>query len=134
MSGDSRDILRDLYVQMTLFQIKPTTVVDYDREVFLYEYGNVRVTFDSNVKTSYRDTDFLNPELIMVDALDPNCVIARKKRVPEGEINGQIVKAIKTVGKFNFHRVYLQSEVSPFNRDAFFIDVACTFSGLFLHI
>ncbi|MFJ7937615.1 VTC domain-containing protein [Peribacillus sp. NPDC096622] len=28
MSGDSRNILRDLYVQMTLFQIKPTNVVD----------------------------------------------------------------------------------------------------------
>ncbi|WP_397305363.1 VTC domain-containing protein [Peribacillus butanolivorans] len=58
MSGDSRDLLRDLYIQMTLFQIKPTTVVDYEREVFIYEYGNVRVTFDSNVKTSYRSIYF----------------------------------------------------------------------------
>ncbi|MFE4704879.1 polyphosphate polymerase domain-containing protein [Peribacillus simplex] len=79
MSEDPRDILRDLYIQMTLFQIKPTTVVDYEREVFIYEYGNVRVTFDSNVKTSYRDTDFLNPELIVVDALDPDCVILEIK-------------------------------------------------------
>ena len=78
MSGDSRDILRDLYVQITLFQIKPTIVVDYERDVF-YEYGNVRVTFDSNVKTGYRDTDFLNPELIMVDALDPDRVILEIK-------------------------------------------------------
>ncbi|MDQ7860065.1 VTC domain-containing protein [Peribacillus frigoritolerans] len=59
--------------------MRPTTVVDYEREVFIYEYGNVRVTFDSNVKTSYRDTDFLNPELIMVDALDPDCVILEIK-------------------------------------------------------
>jgi hypothetical protein len=79
MSGDSRDILSDLYVQITLFQIKPTIVVDYERDVFIYEYGNVRVTFDSNVKTGYRDTDFLNPELNMVDALDPDCVILEIK-------------------------------------------------------
>lgn len=79
MSEDSRDLLKELYVQMTLFQIKPTTVVDYEREVFIYEYGNVRVTFDSNVKTSYRDTDFLNPELIVVDALEQDMVILEVK-------------------------------------------------------
>ncbi|MGE7875776.1 polyphosphate polymerase domain-containing protein [Peribacillus muralis] len=79
MSSDSRSILRDLYVQMTLIQIKPTTVVDYEREVFIYEYGNVRVTFDSHVKTSYRDTDFLNPELIVVDAMEPDVVILEIK-------------------------------------------------------
>ncbi|MGE7604283.1 polyphosphate polymerase domain-containing protein [Peribacillus sp. NPDC097675] len=79
MAEDPRDLIRELYIQMTLFQIKPTTVVDYEREVFIYEYGNVRVTFDSHVKTSYRDTDFLNPDLIVVDALDPDYVILEVK-------------------------------------------------------
>ena len=79
MAEDSRELLRDLYVQMTIFQLKPTTVVDYEREVFMYEYGNVRVTFDSNVKTSYRDTDFLNPDLVVVDALESDVVILEVK-------------------------------------------------------
>ena len=79
MADDPRDLIRELYIQMTLFQIKPTTIVDYEREVFIYESGNVRVTFDSHVKTSYRDTDFLNPDLIVVDALDPEYVILEVK-------------------------------------------------------
>lgn len=58
MENDSRKLIRELYVQMTLYQIKPTTVVDYEREVFTYEYGNVRVTFDSEVRTSLRNIDF----------------------------------------------------------------------------
>lgn len=79
MSNDSRLLLRELYMHMNLFQIKPITVVDYEREVYIYEQGNVRVTFDSNVKTSYREIDFLNRDLLMVDALDPNTVILEVK-------------------------------------------------------
>lgn len=79
MAEDPRDLIRELYIQMTLFQIKPTTVVDYEREVFIYEPGNVRVTFDSHVKTSYRDTDFLNPDLMVIDALEPDYVILEVK-------------------------------------------------------
>ena len=37
------------------------------------------MTFDSHVKTSYRDTDFLNPDLIVVDALDPDYIILEVK-------------------------------------------------------
>lgn len=79
MAEDSRDLIRELYINMNLYQLKPTTVVDYEREVFIYPHGNVRVTFDSNVRTSYRNTDFINPDLVMVEALDPNDVILEVK-------------------------------------------------------
>jgi len=79
MQDDSRDLLRELYVQMTMFQLKPITIVDYEREVFIYEYGNVRVTFDSSVKTSFRNTDLLNPDVIMIDTLEPNMVVLEVK-------------------------------------------------------
>lgn len=78
MEVDSRSLIRDLYVQMSLFQIKPVTVVDYEREVFIYDQGNVRVTFDSNVKTSFRNNDLLNPHLAMVETT-PDIVILEVK-------------------------------------------------------
>jgi hypothetical protein len=59
---------------MKLYQLKPMTVVDYQREVFIYEYGNVRVTFDSCIKTSFRNNDLLNPDLAMVETT-PNVVV-----------------------------------------------------------
>lgn len=67
MEFDSRPLIQELYYQMSLYQIKPITVVDYEREVFIYKYGNVRVTFDSSIKTSFRNNDVLNPDLAMVE-------------------------------------------------------------------
>jgi VTC domain len=78
MENDSRSLIRDLYIQMNLFQIKPMTVVDYEREVFIYDQGNVRVTFDSNIKTSFRNNDLLNSDLAMVDT-NPEIVILEVK-------------------------------------------------------
>lgn len=79
MEEDDRPLMRELYVHMNLFQLKPVCVVDYIREVYIYEQGNVRVTFDSSVKTSYKDTNILNPDLLMVETLDPNMVILEIK-------------------------------------------------------
>jgi len=79
MHADPRDLIRELYVQMTLYQLKPITIVDYEREVFIYEHGNVRVTFDSSIKTSFRNNDLLNPDVIMIDTLEPNMVVLEVK-------------------------------------------------------
>jgi len=76
---DKRDLCKELYIHMTIYQVKPITVVDYEREAYVYEYGNVRVTFDSNVRTSFRNNDILNPHLPMVEALDSNVVILEVK-------------------------------------------------------
>lgn len=78
METNSRSLIRDLYWQMTLLQLKPLTVVDYEREVFIYKYGNVRVTFDSSIKTSLRNNDVLNPHITMVET-EPNVVILEVK-------------------------------------------------------
>ena len=79
MERDSRPLIQELYLQMKLLQLKPITIVDYEREVFIYPHGNVRVTFDSHIRTSNRNIDFLNPDVHMVPALDPNIVILEVK-------------------------------------------------------
>ena len=79
MEQDSRPLVQELYVQMKLMLLKPITIVDYEREVFIYPHGNVRVTFDSHIRTSNRSIDFLNPDIHMVPALDPNIVILEVK-------------------------------------------------------
>ncbi|MFS0781832.1 polyphosphate polymerase domain-containing protein [Bacillus sp. 1P06AnD] len=79
MEHDQRDLIRELFMQMNLFQLKPISVVDYEREVFVYPYGNVRITFDSDIKTSNRNNDFLNPNLLMAPALNPDIVILEVK-------------------------------------------------------
>lgn len=78
MENDSRSLIQELFLQMNLFQLRPVTVVDYEREVFIYEPGNVRVTFDGSIKTSFRNNDVLNPDLAMVET-NPEIVILEVK-------------------------------------------------------
>lgn len=79
MDGDERSLIRDLYKDIKLYQLKPITVVDYEREAYMYPYGNVRITFDSKVQSSMRNTDMFNKKLPMVDVLEPNEVILEVK-------------------------------------------------------
>ena len=79
LAEDDRELLRDLYLEMKYQALKPVTVVDYEREAFVYPYGNVRITFDSKVKSSIRNTDMFNRQLPMVDVLEPTEVILEIK-------------------------------------------------------
>lgn len=94
MENDDRMLIRELFMQMNYLQLKPMSVVDYVREVFIYEHGNVRVTFDSSVKTSFRNIDLLNPDLAMVEVLDPNQVILEVKY---DEYMPDVIKALLQV-------------------------------------
>lgn len=78
MENDSRPLMQDLYWQMKMLQLKPVTVVDYEREVFICKYGNVRVTFDSSIRTSLRNNDVLNMNIPMVDT-EPEVVLLEVK-------------------------------------------------------
>lgn len=79
METDERNLIRDLFHEMKYNQLKPITVVDYEREAYTYPFGNVRVTFDSKVQSSLRNTDMFNKNLPMVDVLEPNLVILEIK-------------------------------------------------------
>lgn len=53
----------EFYAKLKTQQLKPKTIVIYDREPFIYEPGNVRITFDRNLRTTHSIHDFLNPNL-----------------------------------------------------------------------
>lgn len=46
--------------------LEPKTIVDYIREPFVYDPGNVRVTLDYDIRTGLIGTDFLTPDCVMV--------------------------------------------------------------------
>lgn len=79
MENDTRPLMRELFHNMVRYQLKPVTVVDYDRDVYIYPYGNVRLTFDSNIRTSLRNPDFLNTTMPMVPSLDHQLMILEVK-------------------------------------------------------
>ena len=70
MKDSDRALLRELYTKMRNSGLKPKTIVDYIREPFIYDPGNVRVTIDYDLRTGLNSTDFLNPDCITVPTPD----------------------------------------------------------------
>lgn len=63
-------LVRELYSKMKSEGLRAKTIVDYTREPFIYEAGNVRVTLDYDIRTGLLCTDFLNPECVTLPAGD----------------------------------------------------------------
>lgn len=68
MLDSGRPLVQELYCKMRYQGLKPRTIVDYTREPFIYRPGNVRVTFDYDIRTGMDCTDFLNPDCVTVPA------------------------------------------------------------------
>lgn len=68
MADSGLPMIRELYHKMQQQGLRPKTIVDYVREPFVYAPGNVRVTFDYDIRTGLSCTDFLNPECVTVPA------------------------------------------------------------------
>lgn len=68
MQNSNRALIEELYVKMKTQQLRPKTIVDYDRECYIYDPGNVRVTLDSNISTGVSSIDLFNPNAPVVKA------------------------------------------------------------------
>ena len=72
-------LLVELYAKMKYQVLRPKTVVDYYREAYLYLPGNVRITFDSQVRSGLYCLDFFNPDLPTLSAADKGGIILEVK-------------------------------------------------------
>ena len=66
MSRDDRALVRRFATAMTCSGLRPRTIVDYEREPYMFPAGNVRVTIDYNIRTGVSCLDLLNPECTTV--------------------------------------------------------------------
>lgn len=72
MLKDNRELVRELYLNMTLYNLKPQTIVSYDRIPFTFPYGNVRITLDRNLKTSIYNINPSDNNFSLVNVLEKN--------------------------------------------------------------
>ena len=85
LSGDIEFLLdsehplhTELYSKMRGQLLVPKTIVTYDREAFLYEPGNVRLTIDRDLRSGLTCKDFLNPQLYHAPVSDGLAVLEVK--------------------------------------------------------
>ena len=64
------ELVRELRCKMLLQQLRPKVLVSYIREPYVYTPGNVRVTFDSHIRSSLFCRDFWKNRLPEISATD----------------------------------------------------------------
>lgn len=67
--------LRIGYIDCSSKILRPQVTVDYTREVFICDEGNVRLTFDMNLRAGQGSGDMFDPHLPTVPAYDENTLI-----------------------------------------------------------
>ena len=70
MKNSQNRLITQFYSAICSQGLRPKTIVDYIREPFTYQPGNVRVTLDYDIRTGLSCVDFLNPECVTIPAGD----------------------------------------------------------------
>lgn len=63
LSSSKDPVILSFYSKLKNEGLKPKVIVDYTREPFVFEAGNVRVTLDSNIRTGLSSVDILDPNV-----------------------------------------------------------------------
>lgn len=72
-------LVQDFYAALQYRQFKPCVIVDYIREAYVYEPGNVRITFDKELKSVVNGVDLFSDFNVYEHILYPEQVILEVK-------------------------------------------------------
>ncbi len=75
----NKPFLMEWHNEMTHKLLRPKVIVDYVREPYIHPNGNVRITFDKDLKSGLHRTDLFSRELSTVRSLSENQIILEVK-------------------------------------------------------
>ena len=78
MMATGYPLMQELYCRMRQDLLRPKTIVAYRREPFIYAPGNVRVTFDYDIRSGVCGRDMLSGDTLLVP-VHPDRVILEVK-------------------------------------------------------
>ena len=70
MKDHPEGLVKELYAKMKYQRLRPRVLVSYVREPYIYPAGNVRVTFDSQIRTTHYQQKFLTKQVYDLSATD----------------------------------------------------------------
>jgi len=76
---DPQPLSREFYYECVSRVMRPRVIVDYEREPYVFEGGDVRVTFDMNVRASVLSFDLFDPCLPSMPVMSPANLILEVK-------------------------------------------------------
>lgn len=72
-------VLKEFYCKLKYQCLKSKTIVDYTREAYIFNAGNVRITIDRNIKSGLYSTSIFDPELPTLGLINDNPIILEIK-------------------------------------------------------
>lgn len=72
-------LMKDFYRAITGRGFRPAVIVDYTREAYIYEPGDVRITFDKKLSAGINTYDLFDKHLVMTEVLDTTRTIMEIK-------------------------------------------------------
>ena len=85
------DLAKELYCLMTTKQYRPVCIVEYDRVAFAHPTNDIRITFDSNIRSNEGNFSIFDPKLQCYP------VYPLRDTVLEIKYNGFLLSYIKSV-------------------------------------
>ncbi|MBN1624579.1 MAG: polyphosphate polymerase domain-containing protein [Clostridia bacterium] len=95
LDRNDNEVLNDFLNCQKTRLLKPKVVVEYDREAYIFEPGNVRITFDSNIRSSVGKMDILEKNTITAP------VTRDSETIMEIKYTGFLPGFIKNIIKIN---------------------------------
>lgn len=92
-------VCKDFYIACSSDYMRPRVIVDYDRIPYIYAPGDVRVTFDQQIRVGMSGYDIFDTELPMVQTLPCGELIMEVKYT---EYLPQIIKNVLSVEHSNY--------------------------------
>ncbi|MCU6710801.1 polyphosphate polymerase domain-containing protein [Paenibacillus sp. J5C_2022] len=62
-------LLREFHAALAYRAFRPVVIVDYWREAYIYEHGNVRITFDKKLSAGVNTIDLFDPNLVLEEVI-----------------------------------------------------------------
>ena len=79
MAYSNNAVILEFYGKIGYQRLRPKTIVDYWREAYIYPYGNVRITFDSEVRTGIYSTGLFDKNLPTFSTGEPGVLLLEVK-------------------------------------------------------
>lgn len=79
LNQPDKPLLYELYCEMKYMLLRPKVIVDYVREAYTSFNGNVRITFDKQLRTGLNELDIFDPNICTVNAIDDNLIVFEVK-------------------------------------------------------
>jgi hypothetical protein len=72
-------LLKDFYLETRCNLMHPVVIVEYDREAYIHKISTVRITFDTQLRTSLGYKQFFNKDYSSIKALEQQNIILEVK-------------------------------------------------------